>query len=214
MHTVSYNVCIVNKEVTRMSFKETIIKLAKKNNGVLTRKEVISEGIHNEYLRLLVKDGYLEKTSRGQYALKDSLVDEMFLLQKRYSKGIYSFESALFLLGFSDRTPQELVMTFPRKYNTTSISKNGIKTYRVDEKHYYLGITSINTQFNNLVKVYCIERTLCDLLRPNCKTSIEVVLDAFKQYGRTKNKQINTLMDFAKVFNVEEKVRNYLEVLL
>jgi len=197
-----------------MSTKDKIYKLARKNNGSVTYQDVVREGIHSEYLRMMVEEGTLEKSGRGQYSLRDSIIDDMDNLQKRYGRGVFSHESALFLLGFSDRTPLEHVMTFPRKYNITSASASGIKTYRVDEKAYNLGIITTETQFHHVVRAYSIERTLCDLLRPSSKVSIEILTDAYKQYSRSNNKNLVQLMEYAKTFHVEEKVRNYMEVLL
>ena len=197
-----------------MSTKEEIIKLAKKNNGSITYQDVVSVGIHSEYLRQMVEEGSLERSDRGQYVLKDSIFDDMDILQKRFSRGVFSHESALFLLGYTDRTPLEHVMTFPRRYNVTSASANGVKTYRVDEKLYDLGVTTAETQFNHVVLVYSIERTLCDLLRPNSRVSIEIITDAYKQFSKSKNKNLTHLIEYAKLFKVERKVRNYMEVLL
>ena len=105
-------------------------------------------------------------------------------------------------------------MTFPRKYNTTSVSNTGVVTYRVDEKYYGIGIVDKVTQFGNHVNTYSIERTLCDLLRPNNKVSIDIVTDSFKLYSKTRTKDITKLMEYAKVFKVEKKMRSYLEVLI
>lgn len=197
-----------------MSTKKEIITLANQNHGSISYQDVINQGLHSEYLRLMVEEGSLERLGRGQYILMDGLIDDMDLLQKRYGRGVFSHESALFLLGYSDRTPLEHVMTFPRKYNVTSASSNGVKTYRVDEKYYILGITSVETQFNHIVQVYSIERTLCDLLRPNSKVSTEIVTDAYKQYSKSGHKNLILLVEYAKTFHVEEIVRNYMEVLL
>jgi len=197
-----------------MQTKKEIIELAKKNYGSVTYQDVVREGIHSEYLRLMVEEGTIEKSGRGQYVLRDSMIDDMETLQKRFGRGVFSHESALFLLGFSDRTPLKHVMTFPRKYNTTSPSSNGIKTYRVDEKTYNLGIISTETHFHHVVQTYSIERTLCDLIRPNSRVSIEIITDAYKQYSRSNNKNLLQLIEYAKTFHVEEKVRNYMEVLL
>lgn len=197
-----------------MKIKDKILKLAIENNGSITTQDVINEGFHSEYLRLMVREGSIERSNRGQYVLTDSFVDEIETIQKRFGRGIYSHESALFLLGYTDRTPLETVMTFPRKYNITSAAKMGIKTHRVDEKLFQLGVTNTKTQYNHNVQVYSIERTLCDLMRPNCKVSIEIITDAYKQYSKQKDKNLIHLLEYAKAFHVEERVRNYMEVLL
>ncbi len=197
-----------------MSMREMIITIAKQQNGTISNKDLIQAGIHNEYLRSLVKLGEFERIGRGQYLLKNYFHDELDSLQKQFGRGIYSYDTALYLFGLTDRTPLKYSMTFPRKYNSSSATKKGILAYRVDEKYYHLGVTIIQTQYGHDVRTYSLERTLCDLLRPNCLVSVEIITDAFKQYSGYKQKNLLKLVEYSKIFKVEQKVRNYLEVLI
>ena len=38
--------------------------------------------------------------------------DDFYLLQRKYGRGIYSHDTALYLLGYSDRTPCEIYDDF------------------------------------------------------------------------------------------------------
>ena len=71
-----------------------------------------------------------------------------------------------------------------------------------------------NTPGGNEVKVYSIERTLCDILRPHSDVDIQVVTEAFKRYAKRKSKNIPVLSEYAKQLKVEKQLRAYLEVLL
>ena len=79
---------------------------------------------------------------------------------------------------------------------------------------YGLGITILRTPGGNEVKVYCMERTLCDILRPNSRVDIQIVTDAFKRYTARQYKNIPLLSEYAKKLKVEKRLRAYLEVLL
>ncbi len=191
-----------------------LIKLAKKNNGYITSKEVTKLGIHREYLKGLVKKGLIERVERGVYMLVNFFDDEMFSMQHRFKKGIYSHGTALFLFGLTDRTPLKYTMTFPLNYNITNAKNNNIEVYRVVDKYYTLGLTKINTMNDNVVNVYSIERTLCDILRSHSHVSSEEATNAFKTYSKMKNKDLYTLFEIAKKLKVDEKARTYMEVLL
>lgn len=54
----------------------------------------------------------IEKSARGVYILPEVWDDEIFNLQNRLKRGIYSHETALFLWDFTDRTPNRYYMTF------------------------------------------------------------------------------------------------------
>lgn len=59
-----------------------------------------------------------------------------------------------------------------------------------------------------------MERTICDLILNLINIEIQTLQDALKQYTRRKDKNLRTLMQYAKLFRVEKILRQYLEVLL
>lgn len=190
-----------------------IMNIVNENSGVITTKELKKLNIHREYLRQMVEKGMLECSTRGVYILPERFDDELFNLQNRLKKGIFSNDTALYLLGFSDRTPSKFDMTFPASYNTSSI-KNEITAHRVKKELYDKGIISVKTPFGNEVNVYCIEHTLCDILQERYCMDIQIIIDAYKKYAKYTGKNLIQLMEFSKLARVEEKVRRYMEVLL
>ena len=93
--------------------EKCILKLAYENNGVVTSAKVSEANISRNYLAQLVKANKLEKVSRGVYTLPDVWEDEFLNAQVKYKKGIFSLGTALYLHGFTDRTPMRLHFTFP-----------------------------------------------------------------------------------------------------
>ena len=81
-----------------MNYAERIMDLAKANNGVVTSAQITQAGINRYYLKMLADQGLLERSERGVYILPTTFDDEMFNLQSRYKKGIFSHATALFLL--------------------------------------------------------------------------------------------------------------------
>lgn len=181
--------------------------------GVVKTEELDRLNIHRGYLRTMVERGMLEQSARGVYILPDRIDDELFNLQSRLRKGVFSNGTALYLLGFSDRTPGKFDMTFPASYNTSSV-KDEIVAHRVKKELYENGIITVKTPFGNEVNAYCIEHTLCDILHERYCIDIQTITDAFKRYARHKDKNLHRLMEFSKIARVEERVRRYMEVLL
>lgn len=196
-----------------MTNAERILEILKKNNGVITTSEVTASGISRGSLKHLVDTGVLERASRGVYQLADVWDDEMYHLQVRYKKGIFSGETALYLHDLTDRTPSRFQMTFPNGYNLTNVKKENIRCNRVIKKLYDMGVVEIKTPAGNIVRTYNMERTLCDILRTQSNTDIQIVSDAFKRYARRNDKNIPLLSKYAKELRVETKLRSYLEVL-
>ena len=140
--------------------------------------------------------------------------DEIFNLQNRFKRGVYSHKTALFLWNLTDRTPNKYHMTFPMNYNLTNPKKENISCVQCKKEIYDLGIKEVTTPVGNAVRAYSVERTLCDILKPHNHVDIQVVTEAFKRYAANSDKNIPVLSQLARLLKVEIKLRSYLEVLL
>ena len=197
-----------------MGASEEIIKMAKENNGTVTTAMVVAAGFSRGNIKYLVDKGMIEKSTRGVYILPEVWDDEVFNLQSRFKRGIYSHETALFLWDLTDRKPNRYHMTFPANYNLTKAKAENIRCVQCKDILYDLGITEVITPGGNKVRAYSVERTLCDILRLHSHVDIQIVTEAFKRYVIRKDKNIPVLSEYAKILKVEKKLRAYLEVLL
>lgn len=194
--------------------EDTIQKILKTNNGIVTATQVTEAKIPRRCLSEMVNSGVIYKVERGIYALPEVWEDEMFFMQHRFSKGIFSHETALYLHGMTDRTPIRYAMTFPFGYNTGSVKKQGIMAKLSTEETYGLGIIEMSSPAGNPIKVYDIERTLCDIVKARHRADIQVINQAMKTYASSKEKDIAKLMSYADQLRVKPKVLKYMEVLL
>lgn len=191
-----------------------ILKMAEDNHGMVTTAMIDAANISRGCLKYLADRGKLENTNRGVYVLPEIWEDEMYSLQSRFRRGIYSGETALFLLDLTDRTPINYCMTFPASYNVSAPKREGIICRQVKEPFYSLGLTQVQTPGKHSVKCYNMEKTLCDILQTRANTDIQIISEAFKRYIMHGNKNIPLLSEYAKHMRVEKRVRSYLEVLL
>ncbi len=182
-------------------------------NGVITSSDITKYGVHRSILRKLTESGRYYRVARGIYIRNGEWEDEFYLLQKKYSRGVFSHATALYLHGYSDRVPLKFQMTFPKGYNSSSLNKENVEICRVIPENYNLGIVEVKTPGGNIVKAYDLERCLCDMLRGK-GDDIQLVQSAIKRYVLSKERDINKLLHYAKQLRVEPKVKKYLEVLL
>ena len=197
-----------------MGATEEIIRMAKENNGTVTTAMVVGAGFSRGNIKYLADKGMIEKSARGVYILPEVWGDEIFNLQNRFKRGIYSHETALFLWDLTDRTPNRYHMTFPANYNLTNPKEENVQCVQCMEALYELGIANAMTPGGNEVRAYSMERTLCDILRPHSRVDIQIVTEAFKRYANRSDRNIPVLSEYAKMLKVETKLRTYLEVLL
>lgn len=192
---------------------EKIIQIAKENNGIVTSRDVTKLGISRMVLKYLVEQNKLIKLDRGVYGLPQTRKDIYFDEQNRYKKGIYFSLSALYLLGYVDEFVDKLYLAFPQTYNTTKAKNRGIICMNQAPSNYEVGAIEIKTPQNNIVRVYCIERTLCELIRDN-EIPKSIIKQSFIKYFRNSDANIDKLKAFAKMFNCENKINTIIDLLI
>ena len=187
-------------------------KLTENTNGYSSLKTAAEFGITRWQLQELLRNGEIQKVSYGLYALKNVIPDELFITQLLSPRAIFSHESALFFNGYSDQVPFRYTISVPHGY----ISKNLSEQYdvrHVAKESAEEGIKIIKSELGNDLRVYSIERTLCELLHKPSDLDKERFIPAIQKYLRSKNKDILILMHFAKMFRVEKRLLPYLEVI-
>lgn len=191
-----------------------IKRIADENNGFIKTSAVEAAGISRPMLRKYVENGTLEQVRKGLYVLADDLADEFALLQMQSTKAIFSYGTALYLWGLSDRTPHRLDITIPQGTNISRLKRDNptLRCHYVQPEIYDMGITEIKSPQGAVVRLYDKERCICDLIRDKDKVDIQIYTLAIKDYFNTKADR-RKLLKYSKVLGVEDKVRTYMEVL-
>ena len=192
------------------------IKFIIENEGGLVSGKVLKEaGIQRIAIYSLLDEGFLTKESHGKYGLSDNTPDEYKVIQSRSGKLIFSHATSLYLHGMSDRVPHTLDITVPQGDNISRIKKTypNIRFHYIKKEQWDLGIQDIITPQGYKVKAYDLERCICDLIRDKESVDTQVYTQAIREYFSGKKCNTRKIIKYSKVFNVEEKVRNYMEVL-
>lgn len=188
--------------------------LIEKGDGLVLTREVDAERVPRQYLALLVKEDKLERVSRGVYVTPDTFDDEMFRLQAKNRRTIFSHETALYLHDLTDRDPLEWSVTVPRGYNATHLRGAGVKAHSVKKELHLMGVTEGETLFGRPIKVYNRERTICDILRNRNNMDVAILNDALRRYLGSRNRNIPLLLQYAGRLGVQNVLTRYLEILL
>ena len=193
---------------------EKVRDILKDQNGILLTSDLSKFGIPRTYLSTLVKNDEIQRISRGVYSAVNYMTDEMAITQAKYKGAIFSHETALYLLGLTDRTPLFYSVTVPAVYNATPLKASGVKVFFVNRGLYLVGVITIKSPHGNDIKTFNLDRTICDVLRSRNKIDIQFVNEALKKYVIHKERNIDQLYDYAKQFRIQKTVREYIEVLL
>ena len=197
-----------------MSFRKQLKKLFQSSSGILTTNEVEKAGIPRHYLWILKNEDEIQMISRGVYISNEVFEDEMYLIQLRTTKAIFSHETALYVHNLTDRDPLFYTVTLPSGYNPSRLKKSNIEVHTVKKELFELGKTTAKTVYGRDIIVYDQERTICDILSNRNNMDKYVLKDALKRYVSSKEKNIFKLTKFAELFRIQKILDSYLEVLL
>lgn len=197
-----------------MSQFETLDLLFQQQGGTVRTAQAIEAGVSKPTFYDYVKAHGMEKVAHGIYASPDVWQDSMYLIHLRCKQAVFSHESALLFHDLADREPLQYVITVKTGYNPSVLKAEGLRVYTVKEDLHSVGCTTAQTPFGHIVPAYDMERTICDLLRSRSRIEEQSFQSALKQYAVRTDKNLRTLMHYARLFHVEKKLRQYLEVLL
>ncbi len=193
---------------------ETLERMMETGDGSISRKEAIAEGIPPATFARYVSSNNLVRIRRGVYA-KNETVDELFQLQRRYPRIVYSGMTALYLLGLTDRIPDSIEFTIPKgcRVRKESIGPNVIFHIENNVELFDLGNVSAETMFGNSVTCFSKEKMVVDMIRKRDDYDSELFLKAVKTFLKGKDKDMDFLFRYARMRKVEEKVYRILEAM-
>ena len=194
-----------------MEYENKILNLFK--NGYLITKNVTDNNIPRIYLTKLIKENKIERVSRGVYIKKNVLVDEFVVLQSKSKYAIYSNTTALYLHGFSNRIPIRYDITIKSGYKGSLQKEDNVNLFYTKNELLDLGVINYKLNSGNIIKVYDLDKTICDIIKNKKKIDAEIFNKAIREYFYSQKKNTLKLYEYAKKMNIYNKVRDTFEVL-
>ena len=189
-------------------------RLLQENNGYLFTEQVEKAGVSRTYLAKFVRENQLEKVAKGIYISQDTWEDELYILQIRYPKIIYSGETALYLHGMIDREYTDICITVPPRFNQTRLRNRGVLVHQEKLAVYQLGMVEVETNYGNVVKTYDKERCICDMVKNRGNMEVQQFQTALKTFMRDKAKNMSKLMQYGEQLKIRDEIMKYVEVML
>ena len=150
--------------------------------------------------------------SRCTTTLKVSLREEGQSVTYRLSKVINdnNITYTAYFYNLTDRTPMSLDMTFPSNVR----NKNDfLEPHYIKPELHSLGETTLDLEDGTKIKIYNMERTMCDIIRDRNKIDPQIFNNAMKEYFKRNDRNLNLLYKYAKELKIDKILKQYMEVL-
>lgn len=112
------------------------------------------------------------------------------------------------------RAPLTPTITLPQSSGTARLKNEDVTVRKVADNRFTIGLASAITMFGHTVRVYDLERTICDLFRSRSTVDPQDLQSAFQNYMRSAHTDLVKLMNYAREFRLVNVMRPYLEAVM
>lgn len=189
--------------------KDELYKIIQKE-GSISSQQATDLGYPRIYLTFLLNEGKIHKIARGIYSInKNETVDPLYDFQKNNKKIIYSCFTALKLLQFYSYEKDDLQISVPQGYNASRYKD--VEVFYNNENNYDVGSIYINNG-NNKIKVYNLERSICDIIKEHNRFDNRTYNKLINYYFSRDNINYQKLLEYSKLLKISTRVQEYLSL--
>lgn len=187
-----------------MSASTRILRLARRF-GSVTRQDVIAEGLHTQHLSRLVRAGELERVAPGQYRLPDRALTErssLAVVSVAAPRAVICLFSALAFHRIGTQLSHQVWIAIDRRARRPRLHLPPLRVVRFSGPALTEGIQAHPVE-GQIVRVYCVAKTLADLFKYRNKIGLDVTLEALQQAWQARRFTMSDIHRYARVCRVE-----------
>ncbi len=179
-------------------------------------KDLKASGFQTRAVRKLVENGRLVKVKAGLYRLVDIRPGETSGLVEiclAMPKAVICLTSALAFHELTTFVPTAISFAIPGSDKPIKLSNPPNEPYYFSVDQYKAGIEHHETRAGH-IRIYGVEKTVCDIIRFRNKLGEDIALEGLKQYLKRRNRDLNRLKTFAEVCRVKGIVSQYVRTIV
>jgi predicted transcriptional regulator of viral defense system len=148
-----------------------------------------------------IKSGDVIRIKNGVYMLPEELATTMVDVERIVPGGVVCMYSAWDYYGLTTQIPDGFYVAIEKHRKVVAPEISGIVLCYWEEKYCKMGVEEADIA-NHKVKIFCIEKSVCDAIKFRNKIGTEVAVEILRNYLKRKNRNISRLMDYAKQMRV------------
>lgn len=190
---------------------ENLKILFEQNGSYLKKCQLPNKSAYNRLLQLIA-EGVIERIKGGLYHYPTEAFDgTMIDVDKVVPGGVLCLYSAWAYYELSVQIPQAFNIAIEKSRKVTLPVYPPITLYYWKREYQELGV--VEREINGYkVKMYDMEKSVCDAVKYRTKVGNEVTAEILKNYLKLKTRNLSLLMEYAKKMRVEKILRTYLEI--
>jgi hypothetical protein len=213
-----YFIYIIYADNMNHSMPQTILKYFRQKGGYAHMKDLRAASFQTRDIAHLVQTGSLEKIKSGLYRLTNLPELSKVGLSKRdvcqaIPAGVICLASALEFHSLTTFIPKAIYVAIPRSTKPPRLPYPPVKVFYFSDAQYLAGIDTLQTAAGP-VKVYCAEKTICDMFRYRNKLGEDLALEGLKEYLGRRGADLGRLLKYAEICRVKKILTPYLRIMV
>jgi predicted transcriptional regulator of viral defense system len=183
--------------------------------GIVRPADLEARGIPRGQFYRLVRDGLVERQTRGIYvASQHAITAEHTLAQvaKRVPSGVFCLLTALRFHDLTTQNPAEVWIALPEKARKPRLDYPRLRVARFSGAALIEGIETRRVEGVE-VRVYSAAKTVADCFKYRNKVGIDVAVEALRDFSRRHRGGATALARFARICRVTRVMQPYLDAI-
>lgn len=189
-----------------------IIEYIANNGGFISSADAKKASLYNQLL-YETRTGRIVRVRRGVYAINDGLAKQMIDVETLVPGGVLCLYSAWSFHELTTQIPQAYNIAVERSRRITLPDFPPIELSFMSQKAYELGVKEFVVD-GFKVKIYDLEKSICDAIKYRNKIGLDVSSEIFKSYLSRKDRDITLLYEYASQLRVEKKIDELIKFML
>jgi predicted transcriptional regulator of viral defense system len=193
--------------------KNRIENLFMEHEGVVPTGTLMKNGINHYQINQLLKENVILKLKHGVYKWKNEDENEWADLTHLVPYGVLCTLTTALYYELTTFVSSDYHIAIPKKAKIILPNYPPIKLYYWEATAFNLGVTESDIQ-QTTIKMYDIEKTVCDIIRFRNKIGTDIAKEVLKNYLKRPDRNIAKLNEYAKKLNISTVLSNFLTILL
>lgn len=180
--------------------------------GILTPRDIDEEGRYY-FVRKAMEAGDVVRLKNGVYATEDGLANTMVDVERIVPGGVLCLYSAWEHYGLTTQIPGSIYVAVEKHRKVVVPDFPPITLCYWEKKYYEMGVVEDDVSGHRL-RIYDIERSVCDAVRFRNKVGMDVMTEVLRSYLKRKDRNITRLTEYAKKMRIGTSMTQYLNVMV
>ena len=195
---------------------EKLIQFFRQHQGYAQMKDLKAEGFHTRMMASALEEGLIEKIKPGLYKLVDypwNEKSELVDVCRAKESAVICLSTALSYYELTTFSPSKITVAVPHNTDKFFLEYPPIQVFYFPRRYYLPGIEIVETP-HGIIRIYNVEKTICDMFRYRKRLGEDLALEGLKNYLKRKTSRTHKLQQYAEICQVKNILLPYLKALV